>query len=813
MKLFYKLLTIILIPLICIIGLCNIYFSQMYNLIEIQTEKRIQINAKGVKYHFRSVLTHMQSISHIIAKDTDISNAIEHQNFKYLYKKCNHFLQLNVAGILIVDKHFQIKCQVGRLPVISKTNTLHPFFQKAPPTSQATILKINNQLYALSVCPFETNQGFVVVGRPVYPDIYHEIVDHLNAKLTIMYDNTTIGFIENNIHLDNCDQHTIPIQIDKITLFVTFHECIKLPRTILESRKKLVCYSFVVLLIFSISIAVMVYRLILPINNLSRAMHQYSKGELRLSSLPDVKNEIGKLNQAFHQMIIDLERAEQRFQRIFEYAIEGLFQTHPDGYFIRANPALAKFFGYSNPKDLMTNVSDLASQLYVHSEDRDRFKKLMSIQDQVNDFEAQMYKKNGEIFWVQINARNVRHKDGQIRYYEGFLVDIDARKKAEQKEQERKALEMANQAKSEFLANISHEIRTPLNAVIGLGKLLKKTPLTDIQKEYLSDILNSSQTLLELISDILDYSRIELDQIKLMSTHFFLMDIYQSIISIFKHQVQSKKMAMILHISPECAIELIGDPIRIKQALVNLVGNAVKFTNNGQVWIQAESLHEESDKIYISISVSDTGVGIQKSDQNIIFQAFTQVESNTSRKYCGAGLGLAICEKLVHLMQGKLFVTSIPSKGSTFTITLPFTYTDSNSRQKQPAIYSRVLLIEDDPINARFAQSILQDENITVDVITDSHHMLSKLQNVSYDMVFMDIQLPEIDGYELTQTIRQEGYITLPVIALTACSMKGDREKCLSAGMNDYLPKPYEPEHIIRMYHKWKASVQPMMPD
>jgi len=807
MKLFYKLLMIILIPLVCIIGLCNIYFARMYNQMEEQIEDRIQDYAQDVTYHFKSVLSHIRSLSFIIAKDTDIQNAFASDNIKQLYTKSKNFIQLNVSGILFVDKSFRIKCQLGQLPVISNSNKIHPFFHDAPKTPQTKIIDINNKLYALSVCPFKTKQGFVVVGNHVYPDIFKEIINHLNIQLAIKYNNTSIGMNENVIAWK---QKTIPIHIDDITLQVTFYEHTKLPQTIVGLRKDLLYFSLIILLIFCLSIAVLVYRLILPINNLTQAMHQYSKGELRLSSLPDAKNEIGKLNQAFHRMIIDLEHAEKRFQRIFEYAIEGIFQTHPDGYFIRANPALAKIFGYTNPEDLMKHVSDLARQMYVHSEDRERFKDLISRNNQISNFEAQMYKKNGEVIWIQINARSVRNKEGQIKYYEGFLVNIDSRKKAEQKDQERKALEMANQTKSEFLASISHEIRTPLNAVIGLGKLLKKTSLSELQSEYLTDMLNSSQTLLALINDILDYSRVELDKIKLMSTPFILLDIYQSIISIFKHQVQSKKMAMVCHISPECGIELIGDPIRIKQVLLNLVGNAVKFTNNGQIWIQTESLHQTPDKIYISISVTDTGIGIQEADQNRIFQAFTQAEASTSRKFCGVGLGLAICEKLVQIMQGKLFVSSAPSKGSTFTITLPLTYTDSKNSQTLPAINSRVLLIEDDSINARFAQSILQDELITVDVIADSHQVMSQIQNTYYDMVFMDIQLPEINGYELTHTIREEGYVTLPIVALTACSMKGDREKCLSAGMNDYLPKPYDPEEIINMYHKWKASVQPM---
>jgi len=809
MKLFYKLLIITLAPLICIGGLCNVYFAKMYNQIESHFEEKIIRCVQDITYHFQTEFSYIHSLASIIAKDVDIQKSSDNVNSKRLLNKTKQFMQFNVSGILCVDEFFQTQCQVGKLPVTTKT-LKQSFFQNAHKESQTGILEIDNQLYALSVFPFENQQGFVVVGKCVYPDIYDAIKNHLNIQFFIRYQNTTIGMADHRVSVGYWKKKTMPIHLNDTTLHITIYKHTSLLQTIIDSRKKVLFFSFIALVIFSLSIAVLMYRLIHPINNLIHAMDLYSKGELRLSSLPDVKNEIGKLYQAFHRMIINLEHAEQRYQRIFEYAIEGLFQTHPDGYFIRANPSLAKIFGYTTPEDLLKNVYDLSNQLYVHPEDRNRFKDSLSKYNKVNNYEVQMYKKNGEIIWVQINARSVRSKDGDMLYYEGFLVDIDERKKAEQKDQERKALEMANQTKSEFLASISHEIRTPLNAVIGLGKLLKKTSLTDLQKDYLTDMLSSSQMLLELINDILDYSRVELDKIKLMTTPFSLLDIYQNIIAIFKHQVQSKQMAMICHIASECGIELIGDPIRIKQILVNLVGNAVKFTNNGQVWIQTESLHQTLDRIYISISVTDTGIGIQEADQKQIFQAFTQAESNINRKYSGAGLGLAICEKLVQIMDGKLFVSSTPLKGSTFTITLPFSFTDLKKQPRIPYTNSRVLMVEDDPSSARFARSILEDENITVDILEDSHQLCAQIQNSSYDLIFMDIQLPEKDGFELTQRIRAEGHVTLPIIAITACSLKGDREKCLAAGMNDYLAKPYEPEDIIKMYHKWKASVQPL---
>ncbi|ETR71748.1 MAG: hypothetical protein OMM_02256 [Candidatus Magnetoglobus multicellularis str. Araruama] len=475
MKLFYKLLIISVIPLICLSGLSYIHSDRMLNHIETNIEERMHYCAQDVKFHLNNVYSRLQSLTTIIAQDSDIQNAVAHKKIKMMYQKSKAFMHFGVSGMLLMDASFQVLCQIGHLPVMLKPG--HAFFKQACNVPQTAMVDIQHKLYILSSHPLTGSSGcigFVVTGMPVYPNVFKEIINHLQINMTIKYDNRIVGTSNNRVGLDAWTHKTFPIQMNDIMFQVTIYENAQMPKLIIESRQKLLFLSLTILAIFSLCIAGLVHRLIAPINDLINAMHQYSKGELRLSLLPDVKNEIGNLYQAFHRMIIDLEHAEQRFRRIFDNAIEGMFQTHPEGYFIRANSALAHIFGYLGPEDMMNAISDLASQMYVNAEDRNLFKEMMTKNNQIENFEAQMYKKDHTIIWVSINARNVRSKDGTIMYYEGFLVNIHERKVAEINNQERKALEMANQTKSEFLANISHEIRTPLNAVLGLGKLLKK---------------------------------------------------------------------------------------------------------------------------------------------------------------------------------------------------------------------------------------------------------------------------------------------------------------------------------------------------
>ena len=815
MKLLYQLLIIILVPLLCITGLSFFQFDYMLDQIEKSSNDRMLNHANDVKQHFDLAIDQIDSLTSLIAQDKEIKTALIQKNINLLTRKVKTYKMFNITGFLFLDSSFNKLCMVDHLPVMPQHSTLHPFFQKAMKKPQCSIVDIQNSLFILAIYPIKDQQrieGYVAAGIPIFPHFIQDLIRHLNILIKVEYKKISENIHLKNVRLTAWNYRIFPIKVNNILLSVTIYENNVMYKKIIQSRTDHLIFSFAILAVFALGIGLFVRRLISPINSLMKAMDQYAKGNLKLSLLPDVKNEIGNLSQAFHRMIINLEHAEQRYSRIFEHAIEGIFQTHIDGYFIRVNPALAKILGYETEDDVIEKISDLQNQLYVNPDDRKRFIDILCNQRYINSYEVELYSQDGSKIWVSINARVVNNRNGDIIYFEGFLVDITDRKKREASDQEQKALEIVNHAKSEFLANVSHEIRTPLNAVLGLGKLLKKTKMTESQNEYLTDMLNSSQTLLELINDILDYSMVEMGKIELMKTPFFLYDIYQNIISIFKQQIISKKMSMIIQIAPECGIELIGDPIRIKQILVNLVGNAIKFTDKGQIWIQTESLHQTSDEIFISIAVTDTGIGIHDTDQNKIFEAFTQADSSHTKKYCGTGLGLAICEKLVYKMNGKMLVSSTPTKGSTFSITLPLSFSTQkayNQAIKLPINKSRILVIEDDLVNAKFVKSVLKNDVDDIQTIPDGTDVFTLLDKYDFDMIFMDIQLPEIDGYDLTKAIRYEGFITIPIIALTACVMKGDREICLAAGMNDYLAKPFEPEDLLKMYHKWKYSVRP----
>jgi PAS domain S-box-containing protein len=814
MKLLYHLLMIVLIPLICFVGLIYMQFDRMFDQMETQAKQQLERHIKDIKHHFSEAKSLCRATTEIISKNRAIQSALLHSNTRQLCKETKAFMSFGVTDIIFFDEAFEVLCKTNYINGISLTEKSIPMIQKSAMTPKSTLLNIDNKFYIISVRAVSAGhhmERYVATTISVVPKLYDEITSHLQIRLKIEHENVSISPYLDNISFDSWDIETFSLKIDDISLKMTLYENNIISRVLIQSRQTHLYVSLMIMIIFIVGITLFIRKLIAPMNQLVNAMNQYSKGELKLSHLPNVKNEIGNLSHAFHRMIIDLEHAEQRFSRIFEHAIEGIFQTHPDGYFIQVNPALAQIMGYSSPDDLMESISDLSTQMYVYPDDRERFKTILFEQNYVNSFEVQVYRKDQSIIWVSINARIVRNRNGETTFYEGFLVDITGRKSREQYNRERKALEIANRTKSEFLANISHEIRTPLNAILGLGKLLSKTTLDDSQKDYLDDMLSSSRTLLELITDILDYSKVDIGDIRLVHSPFYLMDIYQHIIPIFKQKIISKKMSMIFQITEECGIEFIGDPIRMKQILINLLGNAVKFTDKGQIWIQTDSLHKKSGVIYVTISVTDTGIGINETDQNRIFQVFTQADSSSTRRYNGTGLGLAICEKLVLKMNGKLYVTSIPSKGSTFAITIPLTFNENDLKNKPikiPEIYHRILVIEDDEVNAKFVKSVFKDQNMDIQIIADGQNIFQLLNQYSYDMIFMDIQLPGIDGYDLTQHIRESGWITIPIIALTACAMKGDREKCLAAGMNDYLPKPFDPENVLAMYHKWKRAVQ-----
>jgi len=372
----------------------------------------------------------------------------------------------------------------------------------------------------------------------------------------------------------------------------------------------------------------------------------------------------------------------------------------------------------------------------------------------------------------------------------------------------------ANEAKSLFLANMNHELRTPMNGVLGMAHLLSKTQLSNQQLGYLNSLKTSSAMTLDLIDDVLDISKIEANKLVLAETTFNLREVLEKVVLAFTPQAELKGLAIVF--TDQNSIKWVsGDPVRLTQILNNLIANAIKFTETGKIELECSS-EQTAEELKFKCAIKDTGIGILESQQEAILELFTQVDQCHTRHYGGTGLGLAISKQLIELMGGELSIESVINQGSIFSFTVVFQLSHQEQiempviashdalKEKKTLDGLHVLLVEDDALNQKIAELFLEALGVKVSLAETGVMALEWLETNNPDFILMDIQMPEMNGYDASRAIRKiEKWRDLPVIALTAHALQGEKERCIEAGMNDYLTKPLDPELLEKMLGKW----------
>ena len=424
--------------------------------------------------------------------------------------------------------------------------------------------------------------------------------------------------------------------------------------------------------------------------------------------------------------------------------------------------------------------------------------------------------KNNQTLWLNTNLAPVKNSRGEIIGLVGISWDITSNKIYEEELKKAKVLaEEGTKTKSQFLANMSHEIRTPLNGILGMAQILNETRLTKKQKDIVNILSTSGENLLVLINDILDFSKIEAGKINFINKDFRLEKPIKEIYDILSRRAEQKGLLLYLDLDKNLPVYVNGDEYRFKQVVLNLVNNAIKFTEEGHIKISLENRDINEGRHTIKVSVEDTGAGIPEAKKKALFKSFSQLDSSSTKQHEGTGLGLAISKLLANMMKGEIGVESEPGKGSTFWFTASFKkgtpprkaqidrVVPQSNKLKSKKI--SVLVVEDNLINQKISSFSLKKAGMAVTIANNGLEALEMFKKQSFDVILMDIQMPVMDGYEATGEIRKlEESLNahVPIIALTANAMQGDAEKCLAAGMDNYLSKPFKIDKLISILNQ-----------
>jgi len=523
-------------------------------------------------------------------------------------------------------------------------------------------------------------------------------------------------------------------------------------------------------------------------------------------------------DKRFSAQAMALRSTEERYRVLFERSLTAICCAAPDGTIVGINRACAELLGYEKPSEAI--AINLAKHL-PHPEAEAYRKKLLETK-RLAPYETKLVKTSGESVWVLHSATLVESSDGQPVEIQSMYLNIDERKRTEAELRSAKqAAEAANQAKSEFLANMSHEIRTPMNGIIGMTELALDTPLSMEQRDYLETVKFSAESLLGIINDVLDFSKVEAGQLQVDPIEFHLQDCVDNVLRALALRAHEKGLELACHIDSAVPETVFGDPVRLRQILTNLVGNAIKFTDEGEVTVTIERSSGTGNQAELHFAVKDTGPGVPKEKQADIFRAFVQADGSMTRRQGGTGLGLTISTQLAELMGGRIWLESVVGEGSIFHVVLPFP--EGQNILSQPVVPSTpelrglsVLVVDDNATNRKILIEMLRRWGCSATAVEGASSAISVLLERSktrqpVELVLTDAQMPEQDGFTFIETIRRYAELTpVAIMMLTSVGQYADVERCRYLGLSAYLTKPIRQhelqEAILRVLGEAKIN-------
>ncbi|ANS74458.1 hybrid sensor histidine kinase/response regulator [Paenibacillus yonginensis] len=499
-----------------------------------------------------------------------------------------------------------------------------------------------------------------------------------------------------------------------------------------------------------------------------------------------------------------LQESVERYTSLKKYNHDAVISFGLDGRIINTNKVTEELTGYVNETELIgMELANLIGQ-----ENVDKILEKSLYDNSIEHHIDKLFTKSGNAVEVLASIAPIFVSEQNIGFYL-ICKDISEQKKLLLAKE---AAESTNKAKSEFLAMMSHEIRTPMNGVIGMTDILLDTPdLTEEQRNCIEVIRQSGETLLGIINDILDLSKIEAGRTELQEEPFDLRLCIKESFSVISGRAEEKKLALSYTLNHDVPDHIYGDPDRLKQVLINLLGNAVKFTPTGSISVKVEHARTKPDTLVFT--VTDTGIGIDPKRLEDIFEPFAQIDSFMNRRHEGTGLGLAISRKLVQMMGGEIYAESDGSRGSSFIFTIGFKPASQLPEGhptlellQQNTVHTKILLAEDNPINRLVMSKMLEKLGHEVTVVTNGQEVIEEVSRKAYDIIFMDLHMPVLNGFEATRMLKESLKDKCPrIVAVTANALKGDREKCLEAGMDEYISKPVKRENVIKLLCQFAA--------